>query len=110
MRLISLLLLLPLPLAAQELTAPCETPAETLRLLEAVPPLRDAMIPYEQRVGAVRALAKQYPDDFFIQRAYQDSFRRDHDLADEFDRALAMYRNRASDPLTRYYEARLLMY
>jgi thiol-disulfide isomerase/thioredoxin len=110
MRMIFLLLLLPLPLGAQDLTVPCETPVKTLRLLEAVPPLRDATIPYEQRVGALRALAKQYPDDFFIQRYYQDSFRRESYLADEFDRALAMYRNRPSDPLSRYYEARLLMY
>ena len=110
MRLIFLLLLLPLPLGAQDLTVPCETPVKTLRLLEAVPPLRDATIPYEQRVGALRALAKQYPDDFFIQRYYQDSFRRESYLADEFDRALAMYNNRPSDPLSRYYEARLLMY
>ncbi len=110
MGLILLLLLLALPLGAQDLTAPCETPVETLRMLEAVPPLRDVANPYEQRVGALRALATQYPDDFFIQRAYQDSFRGDHDLADEFDRALGMYRNRPSYPLSRYYEARLLMY
>ena len=110
MRLIFLLLLLPLPVAAQELTVPCEAPAETLRLLEAVPPLRDTTIPYEQRVGALRVLAERNPDNFFIQRYYQDSFRHEFHLADEFDRALAMYRKRASDPLSRYYEARLLMY
>ena len=110
MRLIFLLLLLPLPLGAQDLTVPCETPLKTLRLLEAVPPLRDATIPYEQRVGALRTLAAQYPEDFFIQRYYQDSFRRQFYLAEEFDRALTMYRNRPSDSLSRYYEARLLMY
>ena len=110
MRSIFLLLTLALPLSAQDLTVPCETPVKTLRLLEAVPPLRDATIPYEERIGALRTLAKQYPDDFFIQRYYQDSFRREFYLGDEFDRALAAYRNRPSDPLSRYYEARLLMY
>ena len=114
MRLIFLLLLqpllLPMTLGARDLTAPCEAPAETLRLLGAVPPLRDTSIPYEQRVGALRVLAEQNPDNFFIQRYYQDSFRHEFHLADEFDRALAMYRERASDPLSRYYEARLLMY
>jgi hypothetical protein len=110
MRLIFLLLLLPLKICPQDLTVPCEAPVKTLRLLEAVPTLRDKTIPYEERIGALRTLAKQYPDDFFIQRYYQDSFRREFYLADEFDRALAMYRNRPPDPLSRYYEARLLMY
>jgi thiol-disulfide isomerase/thioredoxin len=110
MRSIFLLLIVALPLSAQDLSVPCEAPAKTLRLLEAMPPLRDATIPYEQRVGALRALAKQHPEDFFIQRHYQDSFRQQFYLADEFDQALAMYRNRASDLLSRYYEARLLLY
>jgi len=110
MRSIFLLLILVLPVSAQHLTVPCEAPAKTLRLLEAVPPLRDATIPYEQRIGALRALAKQYPEDFFIQRHYQDSFRHQFYLADEFDQALGTYRNRTSDLLSQYYEARLLMY
>jgi len=110
MRSIFLLLILALPLKAQDLTVPCEAPAKTLRLLEDFAPLRDVTIPYESRIGALRALAKQYPEDFFIQRRYQDSFRRKSYLADEFDQALAMYRSRAFDPLSRYYEARLLMY
>ena len=110
MRSIFLLLILVLPVSAQDLTVPCEAPAKTLRLLEAVPPLRDATIPYELRIGALRALAKQYPEDFFVQRYYQDSFRDQSYLADEFDQALGMYRNRTSDLLSHYYEARLLMY
>jgi len=105
-----LILLLTLPLSAQEISVRCEPSSETLRLLEAVPPLRDFAIPYEQRVGALRELAEKHPNDFFIQRAYQDSFRPRRDLADEFDRALAMYRARPSDPLSQYYEARLLMW
>jgi thiol-disulfide isomerase/thioredoxin len=103
-------LLLTLPLSAQEISVRCEPPPETLRLLEAVPSLRDTAIPYEQRVGALRALAGKHPDDFFIQRAYQDSFRGHRDLADEYDRALARYRARPADPLSQYYEARLLMW
>ncbi len=110
MRSIFLLLILVLPVSAQDLTVPCEASAKALRLLEAVPPLRDATIPYEQRIGALRALAKQYPEDFFIQRHYQDSFRHQFYLADEFDQALGIYRNRTSDLLSQYYEARLLMY
>jgi thiol-disulfide isomerase/thioredoxin len=109
MRLLFPLLLL-LPLGAQELTVRCEPTPQTIRLLESVPPLRDTAIPYEQRVGALRALAQKYPDDFFIQRAYQDSFRQLRSLADEYDRALALYRARPGDPLSRYYEARLLLW
>jgi thiol-disulfide isomerase/thioredoxin/tetratricopeptide (TPR) repeat protein len=102
-------LALVLPVAAQPPTVPCEASAATLRLLEALPPMRESSIPYEQRIGALRRLAAQHAEDFFIQRAYQDSFRRQFYLADEYDRALAMYRKRTSDPLSKYYEARLLM-
>jgi hypothetical protein len=102
-------LALALRIEAQSISVPCEEPAATLRLLEAVPPIRDAAIPYDQRVGALRKLADGHPDDFFIQRAYQDSFRRFFHLADEYDRALEVYRKRSSDPLSRYYLARLLM-
>jgi thiol-disulfide isomerase/thioredoxin len=106
---ISLLLLVLLPAAAQDLRVPCEPSAGTLRLLEAVAPPHDTAIPYEQRVGALRKLASQHPSDFFIQRAYQDSFRQNRTLGDEFDRALAMYHARPSDPLSRYYQARLTL-
>src|SRR5258708_20686241 len=110
MRMIFLLLILVLPVIAQDLTVPCEASSKALRLLEAVPPLRDATIPYEQRIGALRALAKQYPEDFFIQRHYQDSFRHQFYLAHEFDQALGIYPHRTSDLLSQYYEARLHMY
>jgi thiol-disulfide isomerase/thioredoxin len=96
-------------LGAQGLNVPCEPSSKVLRLLEALPPMDDLSIPYAQRIGALRLLAQQNPDDFFIQRAYQESFRHNYWLGDEFDRALALYRERA-DPLARYYEARLLMY
>jgi hypothetical protein len=105
-----LLLLLALPLRAQPVVVPCEPTPETTHLFEAIPPLEDISIPYERRVGALRALAQKHPDNFFVQRAYQDSFRRHRELADEYDRALAMYRARSADPLSRYYEARLLMF
>jgi thiol-disulfide isomerase/thioredoxin len=95
---------------ADALSAPCDPPAATLRLLEQAPPLRDPSLSFERRVGALRALAAKHPDDFFIQRAYQDSFRRMRQLGAEFDRALAMYRARPEDPLSAYYEARLLMW
>ena len=83
-----LLILLALPVRAQTVPVLCEPPPETLRLLEAVPAVRDTTIPYEQRVGALRALAQKYGDDFFIQRTYQDSFRQERSLGEEFDRAL----------------------
>ena len=54
-------------------------------------------------------MAEQNPSDFFLQRAYQDSFRHQTFLADEYDRALAMYRKRG-DFVGGYLEARLLMY
>jgi thiol-disulfide isomerase/thioredoxin len=96
--------------SAQTVAVPCEPSRETLRLLETLPPLEDRTIPFAQRTGALRALASQHPDDFFIQRAYQDSFRNFRHLAAEFDRALAMYAGRRNDRLARYWEARLLMY
>jgi thiol-disulfide isomerase/thioredoxin len=101
-------LLLAAPAFAQQLSIPCEPNRRTIELLESVPP-RDTTIPYEKRVGALRALAAAHPGDFFIQRAYQDAFRRQRSLADEYDRALAMYRARPRDPLSAYYEARLLI-
>lgn len=103
-------LLLTLPLDAQSLRVPCEPSPETVKLLEAVPPLHDESIPYEQRIGALYTLAKKYPGDFFIQRAYQDSFRQRYFLADEFDRAMALYHRFRADPLSSYYKARLLMH
>ena len=103
------LLIFALPLAAQDLAVPCEASPQTLRLLDALPPLTDISIPFESRIGALRTLAERNPADFFIQRAYQDSFRRRYHLAGEFDRALGMYRSRAG-AMSRYYEARLLMY
>ena len=102
-------LLVALPLAAKGLIVPCEASPETLHLLESLPPLHDPAIPYEQRIGALRELARRYPQNFFIQRYYQDSFRQKFYLAEEYDRALAMYRRRPSDPLASYLEARLLM-
>ena len=104
-----LFLLAALPLCAQGLNVACEPSPKTLRVLEALPPVDDFTVPYEQRIGALRLLAQQNPDDFFIERAYQDSFRHNYWLGDEFDRALTVYRER-TDPLARYYEARLLMY
>src|ERR1051326_7661257 len=108
MRLYVLMLLVP-TIAAQTLTVPCEPPPETLAKLEKIPPLRDDAIPYEQRIGALRRLAESNPGDFFLQRAYQDSFRHQSFMADEFDRALALYRKRG-DLVGHYLEARLLMY
>src|ERR1041384_6797925 len=102
------LFVLAVPLAAEQSFLSCEPDAATLRLLEAVPPIAERSLPYEQRGGAVRTLAQTHPNNFFIQRAYQDSFRQHRTLADEFDRALAMYRARASGPLSKYWEARLL--
>src|SRR5712692_2149530 len=105
----AILALLTGSLAGQSLTVPCEPSAETLHRLEDLPALRDDAVPYEQRIGALRALAKANPGDFFLQRAYQDAFRHQSHLADEFDRALAMYRKRGDD-LGRYLEVRLLLY
>lgn len=107
---LAFILIVALPLASQTLFVPCEPPTSTLRLLEALPPIADTALPYEQRVGALRALAEGHPEDFFVERAYQDSFRQHRTLVDEFDRALARYRERSSDPLSRYWEARLLMW
>ncbi|MBL8229247.1 MAG: TlpA family protein disulfide reductase [Bryobacterales bacterium] len=88
---------------------PCEPTAETQKILDSLPAVRELNLPFETRVGPRRKLAAQYPDDFFLQRAYQESFRRSFYLAAEYDRALAMYRQRPDHPLSRYLEARLLM-
>jgi hypothetical protein len=60
-------------------------------MLEALPPMDDDTVSYEKRIGVLRSLAEQNPNDFFIQRCYQDSFRKQFALGDEFDRALALY-------------------
>jgi hypothetical protein len=62
------------------------------------------------KVGGHRALGRKYSSDFFVQRAYQDSFRHKRWLAEENDRALAMYRAHPSDPLSRCYEAHPLLF
>ena len=58
-----LLFALALSLGAQQLSVSCEPAASTLRLLEAVPPVADVSLPYEQRVGALRLLAATHPED-----------------------------------------------
>jgi len=105
-----LVLLFAVSLGAQELAVPCQPAPETLKILEALPAVRDYSISFEARVAPLRALAEKSPGDFFIQRFYQDAFRRSFQLSDEFDRALAMYRKRPANPLSRYLEARLLMF
>jgi thiol-disulfide isomerase/thioredoxin len=98
-----------LALAAQEAPDTCEPASKTLKALEGLPPVRDHSIPYEVRMAPLRALAEKNPDDLFIQRYYQNAFRRSFHIADEYDRALTLYRGRPDDALSRYLEARLLM-
>ena len=66
-------LLLLAPLCAQELKVACEPKPETLRILEGLPLSRDHSVPVEARMGPLRTLAEQNPDDFFIQRYYRDT-------------------------------------
>ena len=96
-----------LALAAQQPPVTCEATSKTLKALEGLPSVPDQSIPYEVRMAPLRALAEKNPDDFFIQRYYQDAFRRSFYLADEYDRALTGYRSRPNEPLSRYLEARL---
>ncbi len=105
-----LLALFPSATYGQELNAPCKPADETLRKLEALPPITDFSLPYEARIGPLRELAEESSDDFILERYYQDAFRKRFHLADEYDRALARYRARPDDPLSRYFEARLLMF
>jgi len=88
---------------------PCEASARTLRLLESLECLEDRGIPYERRMSPLRALAEKNPNDFFIQHFYQDAFRREFYLADEYDHALALYLKSPDSWLSRYFEARLLL-
>ena len=100
-------LILPIPCVAQTDSAVCEPSRETIKALESLPPAQDFSISFEDRIGPRRALAQKHPDDIFIQRDYQNAFKRPSNPAGEFDRALAMYRAR-SGAMPRYLEARLL--
>jgi hypothetical protein len=104
-----LLFFLAAAVSGQEFEAPCEAAPELLRRLETLPPLQDYSVPYETRIGPLRKLAEDDPDDFFVQRYYQDGFRRRFHVAGEYDHALALYRKHPSGTLSKYLEARLLM-
>ena len=77
------------------------------RALNELPETTDHRVPYDERMKPLRALLTKYPRDIFVQMRYQDGFKRDWWLHEEFDRAFAMYRSRPNDPVFRYLEGRL---
>jgi thiol-disulfide isomerase/thioredoxin len=93
---------------AQETSSPCQPSPEVAQALAALPPADDPDLKWEERVGPVRALLKRYPNDLFVQLRYQDAILPHYWLADEFDRALALYRSIPDKTLSQYLEARLL--
>jgi thiol-disulfide isomerase/thioredoxin len=90
-----------------EFPSQCTPSQPVMQALSALPDLTDYSIPYEDRMGPLRALAGKYPRDVFVQHRYQDAFKRGVQLHEEFDRAFAMYRSKPGDPILRYFEARL---
>jgi thiol-disulfide isomerase/thioredoxin len=88
-------------------TYPCEPTTEVRTALNDAPNVFDFTQSLEERLRPIRALAAKYPHDLFVQMRYQDRFRRQTHLYQEFDRALAMYRVAPGDPVSRFLEARL---
>jgi len=86
---------------------PCGPAPEIRQALNSLPSMADLRIPLEQRMKPLRALLEKYPRDVFVQRRYQDAFRQNFWLYEEYDRALALYRSKPADPIFRYLEARL---
>jgi thiol-disulfide isomerase/thioredoxin len=93
---------------AQETAYLCQPRAEVAQALAALPLPDDPNLTWEERIGPVRALLKRYSDDLFVHLHYQDMFLRTYWLADEFDRALALYREMPDKTMSQYLEARLL--
>jgi hypothetical protein len=85
----------------------CEPAPAIRQALSALPDLRDYRIPYDERMKPLRDLLDRYPQDIYVQRYYQDSFKWQLHRFDEFDRAFRMCRTRPDDPVFRYLEARL---
>jgi hypothetical protein len=87
----------------------CVAPPSTNKLLDTLPALEDLRFNKDQRLGARWRLVQQYPTDLFVQLEYQNAIRNKLFLGDEWDRALAFYRSKPSDPMMRFLEARLIM-
>ena len=108
---VTLSLCLLLPILGQAQTAqpsyPCEPTPEIRQALNKLPSMTDFRVAFEERMKPLRALAEKYPHDIFVQHRYQDAFRHQRTLYQEFDRALLIYRSKTDDPLFRYFEARL---
>ena len=93
---------------AQDASNPCQPSPQVAQALAAMPPADNSDLTWEERVGPVRALLQRYPSDVFVQLRYQDMTLPHYWLADEFDRALAIYRSMPDKNLSQYLEARLL--
>jgi thiol-disulfide isomerase/thioredoxin len=76
--------------------------------LAALPSADNLDLTWEEVVGPMRVLLQRYPDDIFVNLRYQDTILPHYWLADEFDRALALYRSMPDKTLSQYLEARLL--
>jgi len=68
----------------------------------------DLSLPWEERYGPHRALAKKYPTDWPLQFAIQASILQHFDMGRECDLALLYYRSLPDRHLGELLEARLL--
>jgi len=93
---------------AQQTSYPCQPRPEVAQALAALPLPDDPNLTWEERIDPVRALLNRYPNDLFVHLHYQDMFSRTYWLPDEFDRALALYREMPEKAMSEYLEARLL--
>ncbi len=85
----------------------CEATPFIRAALDALPSMDDLSLTYEQRMAPRRALARENPDDVFVQMALQDEIGNLPHLTREWDEALAAYRKLDHAFLGDFLEARL---
>jgi uncharacterized protein (TIGR03435 family) len=89
---------------------PCEPEPWLRAALDQSLPMDDLSLPYEERMKVQRALAKDHRNSVFAQMALQDGFRSLPNLSQEWDRAIASYREFKDDFLAPFLEARLIVW
>ncbi|MBZ5586339.1 MAG: hypothetical protein LAQ30_29965, partial [Acidobacteriia bacterium] len=97
-------LFLPLWSASLSLAAVCGPPAAAQREIDALPGFWNSSLPYEQKMAPRRALAAQYPEDYFAQVA---AMRPPHEDS-QWERNLAHYRAMKDRDAGELLEARLM--
>jgi thiol-disulfide isomerase/thioredoxin len=93
---------------AEERFYPCHASAEIAQALAGLPPYDNDDLTWAEGIGPARSLVQRYPNDIFVQLRYQDTFRRQYWLAEEYDRALVLYSAMPDKTLGQFLRARLL--